>query len=91
MAPGGNSPLPQFATDAGWMADTGTPPPVPVHGYAPRPAAKCPRLDAAFAPGRAGKGGDAIALVGVDEKLSPEVLAEIAALPQVREARALVF
>ena len=37
------------------------------------------------------KGGDAIALIGVDEKLSPAVLAEIAALPQVREAKALVF
>ena len=34
---------------------------------------------------------DAIALVGVDEKLSPATLAEIAALPQVREAKALVF
>jgi D-3-phosphoglycerate dehydrogenase len=46
---------------------------------------------ATFALGRSGKGGDAIALVGVDEKLSPAVLAEIAALPQVREAKALVF
>ena len=46
---------------------------------------------ATFALGRAGKGGDAIALVGVDEPLSPAVLAEIAALPQVREAKALVF
>ena len=46
---------------------------------------------ATFALGRAGKGGDAIALVGVDEALSPAVLAEIRALPQVREARALVF
>jgi D-3-phosphoglycerate dehydrogenase len=46
---------------------------------------------ATFALGRSGKGGDAIALVGVDEPLSPATLAEIAALPQVREARALVF
>jgi D-3-phosphoglycerate dehydrogenase len=46
---------------------------------------------ATFALGRSGKGGDAIALVGVDEPLSPAVLAEIAALPQVREAKALVF
>ena len=46
---------------------------------------------ATFALGRAEKGGDAIALVGVDEKLSPATLAEIKALPQVREARALVF
>ncbi len=46
---------------------------------------------ATFALGRAEKGGDAIALVGVDERLSPAVLAEIKALPQVGEARALVF
>ena len=46
---------------------------------------------ATFALGRAEKGGNAIALVGVDEPLSPAVLAEIRALPQVREARALVF
>ena len=46
---------------------------------------------ATFALGRAEKGGDAIALVGVDEPLSPATLAEIAALPQVREAKALVF
>ena len=46
---------------------------------------------ATFALGRAEKGGDAIALLGVDEKLSPATLAEIKALPQVREARALVF
>jgi D-3-phosphoglycerate dehydrogenase len=46
---------------------------------------------ATFALGRAEPGGNAIALVGVDEKLSPAVLAEIRALPQVREARALMF
>jgi D-3-phosphoglycerate dehydrogenase len=46
---------------------------------------------ATFALGRAEKGGDAIALIGVDEPLTREVLAEIRALPQVREAKALVF
>ena len=46
---------------------------------------------ATFALGRAEKGGDAIAMIGVDEGLTPAVLAEIKALPQVREARALVF
>ncbi len=46
---------------------------------------------ATFALGRAERGGDAIALVGVDDPLSPQTLAEIRALPQVREARALVF
>ncbi|HSF95607.1 MAG TPA: phosphoglycerate dehydrogenase [Thermohalobaculum sp.] len=46
---------------------------------------------ATFALGRAEKGGDAIAMLGVDEPLDPKTLAEIKALPQVREARALVF
>jgi len=46
---------------------------------------------ATFALGRAEKGGDAIAMVGVDEPITPPVLAEIRSLPQVREARALVF
>jgi D-3-phosphoglycerate dehydrogenase len=46
---------------------------------------------ATFALGRAEKGGDAIALLGVDEELRPDTLAEIKALRQVREARALVF
>ncbi len=46
---------------------------------------------ATFALGRAERGGDAIALVGVDERLAPETVAQIRALPQVREARALVF
>jgi len=46
---------------------------------------------ATFALGRAEKGGDAIALLGVDERITPKVLEEIRALPQVREARALVF
>ncbi|MEM1345816.1 MAG: phosphoglycerate dehydrogenase [Pseudomonadota bacterium] len=46
---------------------------------------------ATFNLGRAEKGGEAITLMGVDEALSPATLAEIAALPQVREAKALVF
>jgi len=46
---------------------------------------------ATFSLGRAEKGGDAIALVGVDEPVTPAVIAEIKALPHVREARALVF
>ncbi len=46
---------------------------------------------ATFALGRAERGGDAIALVGVDEELTPEVVREIGMLPQVREAKALVF
>ncbi|MEM8790519.1 MAG: phosphoglycerate dehydrogenase [Pseudomonadota bacterium] len=41
--------------------------------------------------GRAEKGGEAITLMGVDEPLSAETLAEIAALPQVQEAKALRF
>ena len=46
---------------------------------------------ATFALGRAERGGAAIALAGVDEPPNPAVLAEIAALPQVREAKARVF
>jgi len=46
---------------------------------------------ATFHLGRAEKGGEAISLIGVDEPLGPKTLAEIAALPQVREAKALVF
>ena len=46
---------------------------------------------ATFALDRTEKGGDAIAMVGVDEPLTSATLAEIKALPQVREARALVF
>ena len=42
---------------------------------------------ATFNLGRAEKGGEAITLMGVDEPLSAETLAEIAALPQVSEAR----
>jgi len=46
---------------------------------------------ATFNLGRSEKGGEAITLMGVDEPLSPATLAEIAALPQVREAKALAF
>jgi D-3-phosphoglycerate dehydrogenase len=46
---------------------------------------------ATFALGRSEKGGEAITLMGVDEPLAPETLAEIRALPQVQEAKALAF
>jgi len=46
---------------------------------------------ASFALGRAEKGGDAIALLGVDVDVSEETLAEIAALPQVSQAKGLRF
>ncbi|MGF1446342.1 MAG: phosphoglycerate dehydrogenase [Pikeienuella sp.] len=46
---------------------------------------------ATFHLGRAEKGGEAITLLGVDDPLSPTVLTEISALPQVREAKALAF
>ncbi|MEM9736043.1 MAG: phosphoglycerate dehydrogenase [Pseudomonadota bacterium] len=46
---------------------------------------------ATFNLGRSEKGGEAITLLGVDEPLAPETLAEISALPQVREAKALAF
>ncbi|QIE54053.1 phosphoglycerate dehydrogenase [Pikeienuella piscinae] len=46
---------------------------------------------ATFALGRADKGGEAIALIGVDEPIGPEMLAEIVALPQVIQAKALKF
>ncbi len=46
---------------------------------------------ATFALGRASKGSEAIALLGVDEKLGPEILAEIQALPQVKQAKFLAF
>jgi D-3-phosphoglycerate dehydrogenase len=46
---------------------------------------------ATFALGRSAKSGEAIALLGVDEAIGPETLAEIAALPQVRQAKALAF
>ncbi|MEO0999799.1 MAG: phosphoglycerate dehydrogenase [Pseudomonadota bacterium] len=46
---------------------------------------------ATFALGRAEKGGEAIALLGVDAALSPETVGEIGGLPQVRQAKALAF
>ncbi len=46
---------------------------------------------ATFALGRAEKGGEAIALLGVDDPVAPQVLAEIGALPHVRQAKALAF
>mgnify|MGYP001391769128 CR=1 FL=1 len=46
---------------------------------------------ATFSLGRAEKGGEAIALIGVDETLNPSMLAEIMALPQVLQAKALRF
>ncbi len=46
---------------------------------------------ATFALGRAEKGGEAIALLGVDGPIDPDALAEIEALPQVRQAKALAF
>lgn len=46
---------------------------------------------ATFALGREQKSGEAIALLGVDEKVGAEMIAEIAALPQVRQAKALSF
>ena len=46
---------------------------------------------ATFALGRADKGGEAIALMGVDEPVGPEALAQIGALAQVRQAKALKF
>ena len=46
---------------------------------------------ATFALGRAAKGGEAIALLGVDEAVSDEMLAQIGALPQVTQAKALRF
>ncbi len=46
---------------------------------------------ATFALGRAEKGGEAIALLGVDEAIPAEDLDEIASLPQVRQAKTLRF
>jgi D-3-phosphoglycerate dehydrogenase len=46
---------------------------------------------ATFALGRAQVGGDAIALVEVDQKLSDEVLAKVKALSHVIDAKALTF
>jgi len=46
---------------------------------------------ATFNLGRTASGGDAIALVGVDQAISPEILGQINALPHVKEARVLLF
>jgi D-3-phosphoglycerate dehydrogenase / 2-oxoglutarate reductase len=46
---------------------------------------------ATFALGRREKSGEAIALLGVDEPIDEATLKEIAALPQVRQAKALSF
>lgn len=46
---------------------------------------------ATFALGRAEKGGEAIALLGVDEQLSPAMLEELLRLPQVTQAKGLAF
>ncbi|GIX14326.1 MAG: hypothetical protein KatS3mg118_2285 [Paracoccaceae bacterium] len=46
---------------------------------------------ATFALGRAQKGGEAIALLGLDSELPPEILERIRALPQVRQAKFLRF
>jgi D-3-phosphoglycerate dehydrogenase len=46
---------------------------------------------ATFALGRAEKGGEAIALVGIDEAPTPAALKEIAALPQVGQAKAISY
>lgn len=46
---------------------------------------------ATFALGREQKSGEAIALLGVDDEVGAGALAEIAALPQVRQAKALSF
>ncbi|MBS27699.1 MAG: phosphoglycerate dehydrogenase [Alphaproteobacteria bacterium] len=46
---------------------------------------------ATFQLGRAGSGGDAIALVEVDQEVPAAVLAEVAALPNVVQAKALNF
>ncbi|MEM7687326.1 MAG: NAD(P)-dependent oxidoreductase, partial [Pseudomonadota bacterium] len=46
---------------------------------------------ATFALGRAEKDGEAIALLGVDEPITPDLVTQIATLPQVRQAKALAF
>ena len=46
---------------------------------------------ATFHLGRTRQGGDAIALVEVDGAVPADVLAKIQALPQVKQAKALVF
>ncbi|MFQ5971009.1 MAG: NAD(P)-dependent oxidoreductase, partial [Alphaproteobacteria bacterium] len=46
---------------------------------------------ATFHLGRTQAGGDAIALVEVDQEVPPEILRQVAALPNVVQAKALVF
>ena len=46
---------------------------------------------ATFHLGRAAAGGDAIALIQVDQKLNEDLLAQVRALPQVVQAKALTF
>ncbi|HEY9215546.1 MAG TPA: ACT domain-containing protein, partial [Ancylobacter sp.] len=46
---------------------------------------------ATFALGRDRQGGDAIALVEIDGVMSPEVIAQVQALPAVKQARSLSF
>ena len=46
---------------------------------------------ATFALGRAEKGGEAIALLGVDEALDADTIQAIAALPQVLQAKAIAY
>ena len=46
---------------------------------------------ATFALGRAEKDGEAIALLGVDEPVTPDLISKIEMLPQVRQAKALLF
>lgn len=46
---------------------------------------------ATFNLGRTGAGGDAIALVGVDQRPGDDLVGRVRALPQVKEVRALAF
>ena len=46
---------------------------------------------ATFNLGRTASGGDAIALVGIDQKVDASVLAKVKALPHVKEVRTLAF
>src|SRR5690242_2105503 len=46
---------------------------------------------ATFHLGRVKQGGDAIALVEIDGKVPPDVLAKVQGLPQVKQAKALTF
>ncbi len=46
---------------------------------------------ATFHLGRAQAGGDAIALISVDEEISPDLLAQIQSLPQIKQVKTLRF